>query len=266
MLGVEETKLSEAAACFLIASPSFKELVRSARHKTNHPLPDDVALPLRNAILGHPIHDRYPLLQELINGPFDADKLDYITRDAHMAGVPVVTDIPRLIQKVRALEIERSQLPTDVSKKVTAGHPSYIFYGVALSGGRTLDELMFGRTLLFDKIYRHQKVRATEAMVSSIIELLVSVAGDRAAIMPLLFEDDDLLDFTREGLADRFKNEVSEDDWKRLAPAREIAGRLKRRELFVRAFAFAQTMPLALLRQFISGRACAPMLDISGTA
>lgn len=246
-LGVEEAKLSEAAACFLIGSPSFRELIETARQRTRHELPDnidEVISLLRKAILGQPIHDRYPLLQELINGPFDADKLDYITRDAHMAGVPVVTDIPRLVQKVRALEIEKSQLPRPVGRRVVGGHPSYVLYGVALSGGRTLDELMFGRTLLFDKIYRHQKVRATEAMVSSIVELLVEVAGDCAAMLPLLFEDDDLLELTREGLSSRFGKEISVAEWARLAPAREIGARLKRRQLFVRAFAFAQSMPL----------------------
>src|SRR5207253_295025 len=135
------------------------ELIEVAQQKTEHTLPADPVTKLQDVILGRPISDQYPLLQELINGPFDADKLDYITRDAHMAGVPVVTDIPRLVQKVRALEIERSKLPLNVSQTVSTGPPLYILYGIALSGGRALDELMFGRTLLFDKIYRHQKVR-----------------------------------------------------------------------------------------------------------
>jgi len=243
-LEVEEVKLSEAAAYFLIGSPAFRELVEYARHRTLHELPLDVIDPMRNAILGRPMHDRYPLLQELINGPFDADKLDYITRDAQMAGVPVVTDIPRLVQKVRSVEVERSRLPPAVGKRVTARHPSYVLYGVALSGGRTLDELMFGRTLLFDKIYRHQKVRATEAMVGSIIEMLVTSAGDCAAILPLLFEDDDLLDINRDGLALGFGRPIGDVEWEGLGPARDLASRLKDRRLFVRAYAFAQAMPL----------------------
>jgi deoxynucleoside triphosphate triphosphohydrolase SAMHD1 len=243
-LQVEEAKLSEAAAYFLMGSAAFKELVDVAQQKTRHELPDDVVVPLRNAILGRPILDRYPLLQELINGPFDADKLDYITRDAHMAGVPVVTDIPRLVQKMRSVEIERANLPAAVARKVRGSFPSYVLYGIALSGGRTLDELMFGRTLLFDKIYRHQKVRATEAMVSSIVVLLARAAGPRAPMLPLLFEDDDLLRLTREGLTERFAEAPSEQGWNELSPARDIALRLKRRQLFVRAFAFAQSMPL----------------------
>jgi deoxynucleoside triphosphate triphosphohydrolase SAMHD1 len=247
-LHVEEAKLSEAAAYYLLGSKAFRELVELARARTQHDLPVDVVTPLRNAILGRVIHDRYPLLQELINGPFDADKLDYITRDARMAGVPVVTDIPRLVQKVRAVEIEKSKLPKTVSRRVGGHHASYILYGVALSGGRTLDELMFGRTLLFDKIYRHQKVRAAEAMVASIIERLVGIAREKAAILPLLFEDDHLLALTRDGLSERFGRKIEDAEWESLGAARDLANRMKRRCLFVRAFAFSQSMPLDPLR------------------
>ncbi len=243
-LRVEEAKLSEAAAYFLMGSPAFNELVESASRRTHHELPANPTDLMRAAILGRPIHNRYPVLQELINGPFDADKLDYITRDAHMSGVPIVTDIPRLVQKVRSVEVEKSRLPQPVLRHVTTEYPSYVLYGVALSGGRTLDELMFGRTLLFDKIYRHQKVRATEAMVASIIEHLVTVSGDQAPLLPLLFEDDELLDFTRDGLQEKFAREIATQEWEGLQPARDIAARVKRRQLFVRAFAFAQSMPL----------------------
>lgn len=245
-LDVEEVKLSEAAAYFILGGQAFADLVDTARAKTNHELPTtaETADLMRKAILGRPIHDMYPLLHALINGPFDADKLDYITRDAHMAGVPIVTDIPRLVQKIRALEVDRTHLPPAVAKQVQGNRVSYVLYGVALSGGRTLDELMFGRTLLFDKIYRHQKVRAVEAMVGSIIELVAQVAGDRAALLPLLFEDDDLLDLTAEGLELRFGRRPSDPEMAQLEPARDLASRLKRRRLFVRAYAFAQSMPL----------------------
>jgi hypothetical protein len=245
-LDIEAAKLSEAAAYFMLGSPAFEELLEKARETTRHDLPstpETVDL-MRKAILGRPIHNTYPLLHELINGPFDADKLDYITRDAHMAGVPIVTDIPRLVQKVRALEVDLAHLPPAVAKRVQGNDLTYVLYGLALSGGRTLDELMFGRTLLFDKIYRHQKVRAVEAMVGSIIELVARVAGDRAALLPLLFEDDDLLDLTAEGLELRLGRRPSNPEMTQLEPARDLASRLKRRRLFVRAFAFAQSMPL----------------------
>ena len=49
-------------------------------------------------------------MNELVAGPFDADKLDYMTRDAMMSGVPVVVDIPRLVLKARAVRVPESEL------------------------------------------------------------------------------------------------------------------------------------------------------------
>jgi deoxynucleoside triphosphate triphosphohydrolase SAMHD1 len=55
-----------------------------------------------------------------------------------------------------------------------------------LSGERTLDELVFGQTLLFDKLYRHQKVRAAEAMVAAILDQIAALSDSGAFLAPLL--------------------------------------------------------------------------------
>ena len=100
-----------------------------------------------------------------------------MTRDAFMAGVPVVTDIPRLVQKVRALQLNEEELPDELSR-VRGRLKIYVMLGIAHSGGRTLDELVLGRVLLFDKIYLHHKLRAIEAMVALIL-LKLSALSDQ---------------------------------------------------------------------------------------
>ena len=134
----EDCSLSEAAAYFILGSDIFKELVDGACQKTGETLPDNWQERLCKLILGQPIHPRWPLLQELISGPFDADKLDYMNRDAHSAGIPNLTDIPRLIQKVRVAELTQQDLPPEIGKKVAGGQPSYFVQGILLSGGRCL--------------------------------------------------------------------------------------------------------------------------------
>jgi deoxynucleoside triphosphate triphosphohydrolase SAMHD1 len=169
-LGKDYCRLSEAAAYFILGSKAFSDLLEVAKTKTNHRLPPKATELLQKAVLSQKISPKHLLLQELISGPFDADKLDYMTRDAQMAGVPVVTDIPRLIQKIRAVQVTYEELPENLKRIAEkSDNPIYWVYGIALSGGRTLDELMLGRTLLFDKVYRHQKVRAIEAMIENII-------------------------------------------------------------------------------------------------
>lgn len=68
-LEVEDCSLSEAAAYFIVGSDIFKELVSVACDKTAHRLPGQWQDRLCKAVLGKPIHPRWPLLQELIPAP-----------------------------------------------------------------------------------------------------------------------------------------------------------------------------------------------------
>ena len=238
-LGEEDCSLSEAAAYFILGSDIFKELVDRARDKTGERLPDNWQVKLCKLILGQPVHPRWPLLQELISGPFDADKLDYMSRDAQSAGIPNLTDIPRLIQKIRVAELPQQELPSEIGKRVAGGQPSYFVQGILLSGGRTLDELMIARTLLFDKIYRHQKTRAVEAMVANVVGLLVPLLEPESIlILPLTNSDDDFLDLNSDTIASQLPLRKQARRHADLAVAADIIARIRDRNLFVRAYAF----------------------------
>ena len=83
---IERTKISEIAAYYMVGSPAFQKLLKLGQELTNtHDLPTDAINLIQKAIVSHQISDEIPLLHELISGPFDADKLDYMPRDAHMA-------------------------------------------------------------------------------------------------------------------------------------------------------------------------------------
>ena len=240
----EKPRLSEIAAYYIIGSPTFAELVDLAQTVTHdHTLPQKPTTLMQRAVVGATIRDDIPLLQETISGPFDADKLDYMTRDAHMTGVPIVTDINRLVRKVRAITLPAERLPEEVGRAVEAGHAYYVLTGISLSGGRTLDELMIGRALLYDKLYRHQKVRAAEVMVAAIFQQLAPHAPDGPAMVAYALDDADLFDLDDGALA-----RLGINDPAALGPAleiaRDLASRLRDRRLFVRAYAFAQNMPL----------------------
>ena len=243
-LGVETCSLSEAAASFILGSDIFGELVDRACNKTGQVLPSGWQRHLSGLILGRPVHPRWPLLQELISGPFDADKLDYMSRDSQSAGIPNSTDIPRLIQKVRVAELPQSELPSDIAKRVVGGQPSYFIQGILLSGGRTLDELMIARTLLFDKIYRHQKTRAVEAMVSNVVGLLVPhLKPESVLLLPLTNSDDDFVNLNRETIRTQLPLRQEARQHPDLDTAADIIARIRDRNLFVRAYAFSHTMP-----------------------
>jgi HD superfamily phosphohydrolase len=158
---------SEAFAAVFVQSPAFKKLlsipVVGASFIRNV---DDATRNIAGLILGGPVIPGAAFLTLLVNGSFDADKLDYMPRDCMMAGVPCPVDVRRVIETVRVLDVPVQKLsPTypewaglqeaDTIRVLTLTGP----------GARALEELAMARSLLFEKVYFHQKVRALEVMV-----------------------------------------------------------------------------------------------------
>jgi HD superfamily phosphohydrolase len=236
-------QLSEMAAYYMVASPAFAGMLMAA-YRTNVES-YDAARPMQMArmIAGLQADNNLPLLHEMVSGPFDADKLDYMTRDAVMCGVPIVTDINRLVQKVRAVSTSLSNLPARVKQNVEVSNDSFVIFGVARSGARAIDEVALGRSLMFDKIYRHHKVRAIEAMASSIINETSSLLAPSPEMIPLMISDETFFNLTLEQLLDRAAIDSVDISDRDVEAAAELARRLRDRELSVRCFAFAQKMP-----------------------
>lgn len=241
-IGSEETPLSEIASYYIVGSPAFGDLLTASAHAVDEHLPPDAVAQMQALIIGERISDEFPLLQEFMSGPFDADKLDYMTRDAMMSGVPVVTDTERLVQKIRAVRLPAEKLPDEVAGSV-AERDHYVMTGIAMSGARAIDELMFGRVLLHDKLYRHHKVRAAEAMVASIFRLIAPLVKEGPALTPFRLEDHQVLELEWRDVRGLAGKSLTKRERRIAGIAAELAAMLRRRELFVRAFAFAHDMP-----------------------
>lgn len=238
----QKSQLSEMTAHFLVRSPAFAELITVAYSTTTRQPPTNLTDHMSQLILGRPIDDRVLLLHEFISGPFDADKLDYLARDAMMCGVPNITDIPRLVQKLRATERSKDQLPDGLRRAAKIVRPSYVVTGMAASGGRTLDEIALARTLLFDKVYRHQKVRAVESMVNQMVSLLATHGYGHPSDIPYRLSDDQLLELNDDTLEQALGRALTEEDATWVPVVRDLSRRLRDRDLFVRGFAFASVM------------------------
>ncbi len=97
---------------------------------------------------GSPVDKTDKLLQSLLSGPIDVDKMDYLMRDSLHAGVPYGRnfDQSRLIQSL-CLNAEGD--------------------GLAITDkGKTAAEMMvFARYVMFSEVYWHHAVRAATAML-----------------------------------------------------------------------------------------------------
>ncbi len=105
---------------------------------------------------------RYSYLTNVINGNFDADKLDYTQRDSYTAGIALTYGVERFLLKLVICKTETDG-QTDYRLAITSD---------ALS---TVEELIFNRSMLYHYMYRHQKILAAEAQMRDAIYALVRV-------------------------------------------------------------------------------------------
>jgi len=149
----------------------------------------------------HP-HDR--VLRQVLSGPIDMDKLDYLPRDARACNVPYGgVDTPRLIDALRIAEIPMPGM---------ANHETRVV--ISDKGISPLHSLVNARQEMFDNVYWHHTNRACMAMLLRAVQEAL-IAGsitprqltglDDASLMQTL-ADDAMPDATRrltEALRDR---------------------------------------------------------------
>jgi uncharacterized protein len=103
-----------------------------------------------------------PLLESMLSGPIDIDKMDYLERDSMHAGVPYGRnfDQSRLI----------SQLCVDTEKNRLA---------ISHKGTTAAEMMVFARYIMFSEVYWHHTVRSATAMLQRAINEL----DDREAFL-----------------------------------------------------------------------------------
>jgi len=88
-------------------------------------------------------------LQGLISGSLDLDKIDYLSRDARMCGVPYGTvDVDRLLSSLTLVETAAGGLEVGVQEK----------------GVSALESLLFAKYQMYRNVYWHHAVRSATCM------------------------------------------------------------------------------------------------------
>ena len=197
------------------------------------------------AIIGRRIDDKLPLVHELVCGPFDAERVDALVRDARFAGLPTLLDEQRLLQKLALKKMRLDEMPDAILLAMNGapGDDAWLF-GVKASAAAVLDELQLARMLATAKIYQHPKVLAVEQMLRSTIASLVDAAG-AVAVLRLLFlsSDDAFLGMSASRLAQELHVDAPVDGGRpmqRVEAAGQLLVALRERRLWVRAFQFPE--------------------------
>jgi hypothetical protein len=126
---------------------------------------------------GHP-------LAGLISGSTDLDKIDYLTRDALMCGVPYgEIDVDRLLACLAVVELD--------------GHCRI---GVLEKGLSALESLLFAKYQMYRNVYWHHAVRSPTAMFKRLVSAAVARGATDAARIGELTDDALMHELEREDL------------------------------------------------------------------
>jgi HD superfamily phosphohydrolase len=143
-------------------------------------------------IVGRSKHPFLQFLGDIISSGFDADKLDYLLRDATFAGLPLRYDLDRYLYEVRLQKDIISDGDGCLKKLYDAtgsGHidaspadgnhrfPYYETYRLRLprEAMNIIEQVVICKFMLFSYIYHHPKVRAAEGLLMRTLRQKVDV-------------------------------------------------------------------------------------------
>jgi len=176
-------------------------------------------------------------LSALVSSQLDADRMDYLARDAHHAGLKIGFDTDRLLAKLEILRVREENLHgTEIELRTRASRSkegTFLQLGIAASGFGSFEQMLIGRTFLYDRLYHHHKVRAAEAMAQRLMLVAERDRGNRLSFKEIFLGvgDDTMLRI--------FSREVQHQVLKTDSPAAaNLASRILDRNLLHRAYAF----------------------------
>ena len=214
----------EILSYLIVASPRFQRLLEDV---LNHYKKSEVSIEMvTRLVIGKPKElKRFAYLGDIISGPFDADKLDYLIRDCRFTGIRADVDVDRVIISSKIMNPKKFK-----GFQKRTGQEAEVFSNRNLimksSGASNLEQIVLNRILLFPAIYHHHKVRALECMVKAIFEVIWANPSKKGRHKRLRFER--ISDFLKINEFDFFSLGLSDSE---LAP---LFKRLLNRDLLKR--------------------------------
>lgn len=161
---------SEAFAAVFIRSRAFRDFLSATEVGADFIKDvDDATRRIAGYVVAGAVDPGKEYLSLLLNGPFDADKLDYMPRDSAMAGIPSAVDVKRIIEKVHTVTVPATKLPRDYAEWAPPKNGLITTLVLSAPGSRALHELAVTKNFLFDKVYQHHKVQALELVARRLL-------------------------------------------------------------------------------------------------
>ena len=228
-------KPHEVLSWLVVRSDPFKRFMNGLRDKqmlvdwqwTPEDM-DDIA----GNVIGYRKDPSRKFLADIINGPMDADKLDYLVRDAYFAGPTVVYDLDRFLHTINAIEYPRDTALSEGVAKVKR-------LSIPIEGVTALEQIIISKLMLFSYLYHHHKIRCVEGMCHGALRRWMDLSKEKTVKtkkVPALGHPASFLRLSdRSLLSDTWPPEVQGDKI-----AGELLNMLTRRELYKRALVISR--------------------------
>ncbi len=191
----KNVSLHEILSCMIVNTGEVRRLLKCAKtglEGITFEMDEELDLLIEYIsclIVGVPVDREILPYSSIINGPIDADKCDYLSRDSHVTRVPVAVDISRLTQKLSVVKVE------DINKSSLWHRESdtdFPLYELAMedSAEKALFQLCIARTIMFDSVYYHHKVLTAETELRGLLNSLANLEK------PLFSNFDEILEYT----------------------------------------------------------------------
>ncbi len=125
-------------------------------------------------IINHTSEPEYKYISQLVSSQLDADRLDYLTRDAYFTGVAFgKIDLERII---RTLQIYKGG--GDIEGYVVSNN----------KGLEAIESYVLSRHLMYQGVYFHKTTRCFERLIENVFKRAIFLAIDNKLIFPKEFE------------------------------------------------------------------------------
>lgn len=160
----ETPKVHELLSALIVRSRAFREFFHSAASAYSGVEPALLEIRLDEVagfILGC-ANPEHIFLAQIINGPFDADKLDYLQRDSLHTGARTFTDVGRLLASCTCVS-EASDAANRIAVREAAAP--------------VLEQILFNKLLFATMATEHHKVRAANAVFNKYFQHIRANGG-----------------------------------------------------------------------------------------
>lgn len=238
---------AEAISALIVLSDAMGRILKSSKFALGIDDIKDVQWRIAVLILGARSARQEACFSAIISSQIDADKLDYMARDAHHTGMPIAFDTDRLIRKLEVVQCTPDNLPAGATHQRNLAfarqseNSRYSDIAVVSSGVGALEQMLIGRAFLYDRLYHHHKVRAADAMAQRLIRYAEDERGKPFELHELYISvgDDTMIRI----LGGELKHALTEGGGEE---ASRLSNAITRRDLYHRAFAFRASFHYSL--------------------